>query len=102
MFVLIHKFYIFLPVSSTPLLKDLYAHITPNYAAHWKVIGILLGLPSGTLDIIRHRNYDKSEHCCNAVLKKWLVEDSSASWGKLLKVIESPAVSSSNQELKGE
>jgi len=74
------------------LLKDLYAHITPNYVAHWRVIGTLLGLPSGRLDIIEYDNRDKSEPCCNAVLLEWLDVDPSASWEKLFKVIESPAV----------
>ena len=40
-------------LSSIPLLKDLHNHITPDYAAHWRVIRTLLGLPSGTLDIIK-------------------------------------------------
>ena len=31
------------------LLKDLYQHITPQYAADWIVIGTLLDLPSGEL-----------------------------------------------------
>ena len=39
-------------VNTTPLLKDLYQHITPQYAADWKVIGTLLGLPSGELKTI--------------------------------------------------
>ena len=37
----------------TPLLKDLHYHITPHYAVHWRAIGTLLDLPSGTLDIIK-------------------------------------------------
>ena len=44
---------VFIPVVSTALLlKDLYQHITPQYAADWKVIGSLLGLPSGELKAI--------------------------------------------------
>ena len=35
----------------TPLLKELYLHITPQYAADWKVIGTLLGLPTATLTV---------------------------------------------------
>jgi len=56
------------------------------------VIGTLLGLPSGTLDVIKYDNHDKAEACCNAMLKKWLAVDPSASWEQLLKVIESPAM----------
>ena len=36
--------FIYILVTSTPELKDLYQHITPRYAVHWKVIGTLLGL----------------------------------------------------------
>ncbi|XP_065915925.1 protein NLRC3-like [Dysidea avara] len=80
--------------TSTPLLKDLHNHITPNYAVHWRMIGTLLGLPKGRLDIIKYDNHDKAEPCCDAVLEEWLEVDPSASWEKLFKVIESPAVSS--------
>ena len=82
-------------VNTTPLLKDLYQHITPQYAADWKVIGTLLGLPSGTLCIIELNNMRKATHCCNVMLNEWLKMDFTASWRKLLTVIESPAVSSS-------
>ena len=82
-------------VNTTPLLKDLYQHITPQYAADWEVIGTLLGLPSGTLDIIEHDHTHKAARCCNAMLRKWLEMDTTASWRKLFTVIESPAVSCS-------
>ena len=88
--------------TSTPLLKDLYQHITPNYAADWKVIGALLGLPREDLRIIEHDNYHKAVPCCNAILDKWLEVDPSASWEKLFKVIESPAVSSDQAPDKGD
>ena len=78
-----------------PLLKDLYHYITPRYAADWIVIGTLLGLPSGTLDIIEHDHMHKATHCCNAMFRKWLQMDTNASWSKLLTIIESPAVSRS-------
>ena len=58
------------------------------------MIGTLLGLTSGTLDIIKYDNRDKARPCCDAVLEEWLEVDPSASWEKLFKVIESPAVSS--------
>ena len=82
-------------VNTTPLLKHLYQHITPQYAADWIVIGTLLGLPSGTLDIIEHDHMHKATRCCNAMLRKWLEMDTTASWRKLFTVIESPAVSCS-------
>ena len=83
------------PVNTTPLLKDLYQHITPQYAADWKVIGTLLGLPSATLDVIERDNHHRTRDSCNVMLNKWLQVDTTASWGKLFTVIESPAVSCS-------
>ena len=57
------------------------------------MIGVLLGLPSEALDIIENDNRDKAESCCNAMLKKWLQVDITASWEKLFTAIESPAMS---------
>ena len=87
--------------TSTPLLKDLQNHISPHYAACWRAIGTQLGLSSGTLDIIKYDNRDKAEPCCDAVLEEWLEMDPSASWEKLLKVIESPTVSNDQAHHKG-
>ena len=66
------------------------------------MIGTLLGLPSGTLDIIKYDNRDKARPCCDAVLEEWLEVDPSASWEKLFKVIESPAVSSRQTSYEGD
>ena len=82
-----------LTVNTTPLLKDLHHYITPQYAVKWRVMGTQLGLPNGTLDVIEHDNHYKARECCNAMLKEWLQDDTTASWGKLSTVIESPAVS---------
>ena len=83
-----------LTVNATPLLKDLYVHITLQYAADWKVIGTLLGLPSGELKAIEAGWPTNVKWCCNQMLEKWLKVDPTASWEKLFTVIESLAVSS--------
>ena len=80
--------------TSKPNLKDLYELITPQYAADWKVIGTLLGLPSGELKAIEAGYPTNVKWCCNQMLEKWLEIDPTASWGKLFTAIESPAVSS--------
>ena len=90
--LVLHIFVSFTIVNTTPLLKDLYQHITPQYAADWKVIGILLGLPSGILDTIENNYPTNVKWCCNKMLEVWLEKDNTASWGKLLTVIGSPAV----------
>jgi len=58
------------------------------------VIGTLLGLPNGELKAIEAGYPTNVRWCCNQMLKKWLEIDTTASWGKLFTVIESPAVSS--------
>ena len=88
--------------TAAPLLKDLYQHITPQYAADWKVIGTLLGLPSGELKAIEAGYPTNVKWCCNQMLEKWLEVDQTASWEKLLTVIESPAVSSGEAVDKGD
>ena len=77
-------------MNTTPLLKDLYKHITPQYAADWKVIGTLLDLPSGEMMAIEAGYPTNVKWCCNQMLEMWLKMDTTASWGKLLTVIESP------------
>ena len=79
-------------MTSVPSPKELNQYITPHYAAHWRVIGTQLGLSTGALDIIGHDNMHKAVQCCNGMFKKWLEVDTTASWEKLLEVIESPAV----------
>jgi len=80
--------------NTTPLLKNLYKHITPHYATNWKVIGTLLGLPKGELKAIEAGWPTNVKWCCNQMLEKWLEMDTTASWGKLFAAIESPAMSS--------
>ena len=100
----IHFSLIVIPNTATsiPQLKDLHSYIIPYYAAHWRVIGTLLGLSSGTLDIIKYDNRDKARPCCHAVFEEWLEVDTSASWNRLLSVIQSPAVSSNQAAENGD
>ena len=78
---------------TTPLLKDLFQYITPQYAAEWEVVGTLLDIPSGELRAIELAYPTNIKWCCNQMLKRWLEMDSTATWEKLFTVIESPAVS---------
>ena len=86
-------------MNSTPLLKELHQHITPQYATHWKVIGTQLGLPPEALNIIEYDNMHKAVDCCNGMLKKWLEVDTNASREKLFGVIESPAVCCASNDI---
>ena len=93
--------YFIITATGTLQRRDLYKEFTPQYAAHWKEIGTLLGLPSGMLDIIEQDNVRDSVRCCNAMWSKWLQIDPSASREKLLKVIKSLAVSNDQTSDKG-
>ena len=68
--------------------------VTPKYAAHWKTIGTLLDIPTGFLDGIEGAFPSNPFWCCNKMLEKWLDIDTSASWKKVVLVIDSPAVAS--------
>ena len=81
-------------INGTPLLKDLYEYITPTYAADWKVIGTLLGVPNGELKIIQATFPTDLKRCCNNMWETWLDTDTTASWRKVFAAIESPAISS--------
>ena len=80
--------------NSAPSLKDLYQHITPQYAADWKAIGTLLGLPSGELNAIEAGYPTNVRWCCNHMFEKWLEVDPNPTWEKIHTAIKSPAVSS--------
>ena len=85
-----------MPISATtpdPSLKELENLVTPQYASKWKVIGTLLGLPSGKLNAIESEWPTNAEWCCNSMWEAWLNIDTTASWEKLCVAIESPIVS---------
>ena len=71
--------------------------ITPNYAAHWITIGTQLGIPSGILQGIQASFPADVFRCCNMMLEKWLETDCYATWDKIDKAIECPAVTKAIQ-----
>ena len=78
--------------SKKPLLKELQNLVTPYYAASWKEIGLQLGIPKGILQSIEIKFQTDVETCCNEMLMEWLDTDVTASWGKIIKIAYSPAV----------
>ena len=85
---------------SRPQLRDLYTLITPNYAAHWKVIGTLLNIPEGRLDAIESGFPTNAVWCCNQMLGLWLKTNASVTWKDMVAVVDSPAVVSSVSSLQ--
>ena len=82
----------YLVLNSPPKLKDLYNLITPEYAAHWKVIGTLLGIEKGILDAIEVGFPTNTLWCCNKLLDTWVERDTNATWKNIIEVIDSPVV----------
>ena len=85
-------------LASRPLLRDLADVVTPHYAAKWRVIGFLLGLSQSALDIIEYDRGRSAINCCIEIWGKWLDSDTSATWRKVLKVLENKAVTETEKE----
>jgi len=85
--------FVFYPVlDAPPKLKDLYNKVTPEYAAHWRIIGTLLDISKGYLDGIERSFPSNTFWCCNKMLETWLEIDTNATWRKLIEALDSPAV----------
>ena len=80
---------------SAPLLKDLCQVAIPRYAAHWKMLGTLLGVQNWDLDILERDKHYQTVECCRSMLAIWLDTDSDATWDKFYEVIKLPAFKAS-------
>jgi len=72
--------------NDVPSLLDLYRSVVPQYAVHWELLGVELGLEQHHLEIISRNNAynpNRTEDCCSAMLQKWLKEIPFPTWGKL-------------------
>ena len=74
---------------SRPTLRELCEKVTPNFAAHWRRIGISLDIHHGELEIIESDCFRDCRECCDRMLAKWLDVDVNASWEKLRNAITS-------------
>ena len=72
-------------LKSRPRHRDLSDLVTPDYAANWKDIGLLLGLTQPKLDIIE---YDDAIECCNEMWRIWLASHTNATWENVLNTLE--------------
>ena len=79
-------------LSKRPHLKELQNLVAPNYAVSWKEIGLQLGIQKGILQSIEINFPTDVEERCNEMLRVWLDADNTATWRKLINVINSPAV----------
>ena len=78
---------LFISDISRPTLKELCEKVTPNFAAHWKRIGISLDIHNGELEIIESDFFRDCQECCDRMFAKWLDLDVTASWEKLRNAI---------------
>ena len=74
--------------------------MTPKYATNWREIGIQLNLSNGDLLVIEEDNSHSVKKRCNAMLSKWLEVDTSASWEKLLRAVDTCTGEVDNQGIK--
>ena len=75
-------------LKSMPELRDLSDLVTPDYAAKWKTIGLLLGLTQAQLDIIENDHGRSAIKSCNEMWGKWLATHTDATWEKVLNSLE--------------
>ncbi|XP_065916873.1 uncharacterized protein [Dysidea avara] len=68
-----------------PFLADLYKHVPPSYALHWKALGVSLGFENYQLEMIstdNAHNSDRTLTCFRSMLFQWLCHGK-ASWGQM-------------------
>jgi len=66
-----------------PEERDINSHVVPHYATKWRELGLSLGVTSSQLDIIDVDHPKSCEERCKVMLRRWLQQDPSATWGKL-------------------
>ena len=76
-----------------PNLKDLCRCVLPQYAAHWKKIGIFLGIQPGQLEVIQSNNPGDASGCCTDLFIKWLKGKDNVTWGEIFKAIDQATIS---------
>ena len=78
-----------------PEERDINSHVVPHCATKWRELGLSLGVTSSQLDIIGVDHPNSCEERCKVMLRKWLRQDPSPTWGKLVDAIHSSTLSSS-------
>ena len=76
-----------------PSIKELCRYVLPLYGAHWKEIGIFLGIQSGQLDVIKSDNPANANGCCIDLFRKWLQGTDNVTWEGIFEAIDLVTVS---------
>ena len=70
----------------TPTMADIHHKLVQKYAKLWRLLGLELGLKDYDIDNISEQNVHhprKLKMCFIAMLKQWLINFPSATWGTL-------------------
>ena len=76
--------------------------IAPNYSAHWKIIGALLGIPKKPLDEIEATFPASPFKCCNRMIETLLETNTSVTWKDVITAIDSPYMKSELSQVMSE
>ena len=87
----------FLTIGGPPELADAFRQLL-SISKEWKSIGVLLSIPSGTLDKIERDEQDMHSRL-REMLTQWLKTDHQPSWAQLVDAVE-PFDLSKAEELK--
>ena len=67
----------------TPDWRDLHRNVVSQYAVHWKAIAAELGLEHYHIANIYENHHHNIEDACATMLRKWLDDGTSPTWGTL-------------------
>lgn len=70
-------------IGEQPKISEVLNFVIPQHASQWKEIGLLLGVPTGSLEGIETVFPTNCDWCCERMLQKWLEVDINASWKQL-------------------
>ena len=75
--------------ASKPTIQQLMMELSNNVASEWNLIGTLLGISDGELNMISEQEHHDHQKCLMAMLRVWLHQTNPpASWPEIAKVLE--------------
>ncbi|XP_065902130.1 uncharacterized protein [Dysidea avara] len=75
-----------------PELAELMEKVCPEAGVRWHAIGLQLGIPNGTLQMIDNDGRGRVRDCCREMFDEWLNVNPNATWRQLINVLCSAAV----------
>ena len=70
-----------------PELSELMEHVCVDAGVKWHAIGLQLGIPNGTLQMIDSDGRGRVKQCCREMFDEWLRENPNATWRRLIEVL---------------